>query len=74
VVEASNSTVRGLVINRSSNSGVLISGPGATGNRVVGNYIGTDASGTQDLGNGAYGAFIFNSANNTVGGTTACQK
>jgi CSLREA domain-containing protein len=69
VVEASNSTVRGLVINRSG-EGVRITGSGATGNRVEGNYLGTDPSGTQKLGNGDYGVAIGGAPNNTIGGTT----
>jgi len=74
VIEASNSTVKGLIVNRSSNSGIVIRGSGATGNRVVGNYIGTDASGTQKLGNGISGVRIANAPNNTVGGATAAER
>src|SRR5215212_7218792 len=74
VIEASNSTVKGLIVNRSSNSGILISGSGATGNRVVGNYIGTDASGTQKLGNGGDGVRIANAPNNTIGGTIGASR
>src|SRR5215203_498113 len=73
VIKASNSTVKGLIVNRSSNSGIVISGSGATGNRVVGNYIGTDASGTQKLGNSLCGVCIYG-ANNTVGGATAAER
>jgi CSLREA domain-containing protein len=73
VIEASNSTVRGLVVNRSSNSGIVISRSGATGNRVVGNYLGTDASGTQDLGN-YYGVWVYGAPNNTIGGTNAAER
>jgi titin len=40
-------------------------------NKVVGNYIGTDVSGTLDHGNANYGVEIFNSSNNVVGGMTA---
>jgi CSLREA domain-containing protein len=72
-ITASNSTVKGLVINRwGINAGILISGTGATGNKVVGNYVGTDASGTQKLANWA-GVIIFG-ANNTLGGTTAAER
>ena len=74
VIEAANSTVKGLVVNRWSNSGILINGSGATGNKVAGNFIGTDASGTQDLGNGTRGVDIYNAPNNTVGGTTAAER
>jgi hypothetical protein len=72
-ISASNSTVRGLVINRWSNSGINISGSGSTGNRVTGNYIGTDATGAQDLGNARNGVNI-RGASNTVGGTTAGER
>jgi parallel beta-helix repeat protein len=43
----------------------------ATGNVVQGNYIGTDITGTQALGNGNAGVTISGGANNTVGGTAA---
>jgi hypothetical protein len=38
-------------------------------NVVQGNYIGTDAGGTMDLGNGFAGVLIRNSNDNTIGGT-----
>src|SRR5215217_2548530 len=71
-IGAANSTVKGLVINRWVNRGIEISGSGATGNKVVGNYVGTDASGTQDLGNST-GVYI-EGALNTVGGATAGER
>lgn len=54
----------------------VISGNGSTGvaigngsnNSILGNYIGTDATGTVALGNAAYGVAI-NGASNNVGGT-----
>jgi hypothetical protein len=49
--------------------GVAIVGSGATGNQVLGNYIGTDAAGTAAVAN-FYGLSISTS-NNTVGGTAA---
>ncbi len=61
--------------------GNLISGNGlngvhlddsTTGNVVAGNYIGTDASGSGNLGNGKYGVNVAGgSINNTIGGTTS---
>jgi hypothetical protein len=52
-------------------TGVWIAGRGATGNLVQGNFIGTDRTGTLDLGNRWYGVAIGQGAsNNTVGGTT----
>lgn len=78
---ASNSVIRGLAINRFSGSGVVIAsnsqeGTSALNNRIEGNFIGTDPSGTQDLGNGSRGVVVFNqtSNNNTIGGTTPAAR
>jgi parallel beta-helix repeat protein len=72
-VESANSTIVGLVINRWG-QGIRVNGPDGAGVKVVGNFIGTDASGTQDLGNSSYGMFIDYSPNNTIGGTTAAER
>lgn len=54
----------------SGNSGAGISIQGSD-NTIAGNYIGTDNSGSNDLGNGSYGIYLIdNSANNTIGGST----
>ncbi|MDP9476674.1 MAG: hypothetical protein M3R38_13485 [Actinomycetota bacterium] len=66
-IRASNSVVRGLVINRFGD-GVLVSD--GTGSRIQGNFIGTDPSGISDLGNANRGVLIFTS-NNTVGGASS---
>jgi CSLREA domain-containing protein len=42
---------------------------GATGNQVQNNYIGTDRSGNQPLGNKLAGVEVFAGSNNTIGGT-----
>jgi len=78
-ISASNSTVKGLVINRFGDSGINITdfpSPTAVGNRIEGNFIGTDPSGTQDLGNGDDGITIDvgNSGSNTVGGTSLASR
>jgi hypothetical protein len=41
---------------------------------VVGNYIGTDATGTDALGNVGTGVLLFGGSRNTVGGTTAASR
>jgi hypothetical protein len=66
------SWVKGLVINRFGRVGVVIEGPGQT--TVSGCYIGTNAAGSADLGNGEDGVLILNSSNNLIGGTTADRR
>jgi conserved repeat domain len=76
----SNCTVGGTtaaarnVISGSSGNGVLILGPSA-GNLVQGNYIGTNATGTADLGNAGDGVEMVSGDNTvtncTIGGTAA---
>jgi len=62
------------VISGNAFSGVVILSPDASGNRVEGNYVGTDTSGTQDLGNVLEGVVIGNAPNNVVGGTSASAR
>ncbi len=45
----------------------------ATGNLVQGNLIGTDGSGSVDLGNAVYGVWLDNAPLNTIGGTASGQ-
>jgi len=56
------------VVSWNDGNGVAIYDSGTTGNVVVDNYVGTDASGTADLGNRSYGVCINDGAqDNTVG-------
>jgi parallel beta-helix repeat protein len=59
------SVVLGLAVNRFSGNGLTLTG---NGNTVASNYIGTNPTGTIDLGNGGNGIQIINGANNSVGG------
>ena len=69
-ITAGNSRVRGLVINRFDGSGIPIQTNG--GNVIKGNYIGTDVTGTLDLGNSAFGISVADGASaNTIVGATA---
>ncbi len=78
VIRGSNTTVRGLVINRFGASGIRIAASSGTNHKIEGNFIGTDPSGTQALGNGVFfpgvgneGAVFVSSGNNTtIGGAT----
>jgi len=86
---APNNTIGGTtaaarnIISGNGTWGVLISDAEATGNKVQGNFIGTDVTGTvtdpdgtpnsgDELGNGLNGVVIRTGAsNNTIGGTKA---
>ncbi len=74
-ISSANNVVSGFVINRFGDQGVILTGAGATGNLVAGNYIGVNASGTAASANGSYGIQILGGAsNNTIGGTTAAVR
>src|SRR5262249_6670824 len=69
-ITASNTTVRGFVINRFKAQGIDLTS-GATGDLIQDNYIGTDTLGSTDLGNTGQGIRIDGgAANNTIGGST----
>ena len=68
-INAGNSTVRGLAVNRWG-SGVVLN---TNGNNVIeGNYIGTNVAGTAAAAN--TNGIVANSPNNRIGGTTAAQR
>ena len=58
----------GNLISGNSGNGVVVTGSSSTGNRVIGNFIGTDLSGTVDLGNAGLGIALVDAVNNTVQG------
>jgi hypothetical protein len=59
------------LISGNNNNGVRLQTSSATGNQVQGNYIGTDVTGTKNLGNSLNGVFINLAPSNTIGGTAA---
>jgi hypothetical protein len=67
---AKPSATSGLQIISGNNVGVLINGIAATANQILGNFIGTDITGTIDLGNALQGVEIDNAPGNTIGNTT----
>lgn len=70
---ASNSSIRGLVINRFGTNGILVDGADSV--TIAGNYIGTDVTGLIDLGNGEDGIQLQNNAvNNSIGGLTSIDR
>ena len=58
------------VISGNVGAGVRISDPQSEGNRVVGNFIGTNAAGAM-LGNGSHGILAIGSGANEIGGSEA---
>ncbi|EMI15641.1 Laminin G, subdomain protein 2 domain protein [Rhodopirellula maiorica SM1] len=64
------STIKGLIINRFAYSGIQIS---STGNSIVGNFIGTDSTGSSDLGNSRDGITI-SANNNLIGSASAADR
>jgi CSLREA domain-containing protein len=66
-IDAADTLIKGLVINRFAFDGIRVT-PLATGNTIQGNFLGTNAAGTRDLGNSLRGVRIEGS-NNIVGGT-----
>ncbi len=55
VISAGFSTIRGLVINRFNSDGIFMFD--TNGNVIEGNFIGTDVTGSLDLGNSGNGVF-----------------
>ncbi|MFC2060333.1 NosD domain-containing protein, partial [Chloroflexota bacterium] len=70
-IATSGSRVRGLVINDFTGCGIYVDG---SNNDVQGNYIGTDVTGTMDVGNSSGGVWIWNSQANTIGGNTPAER
>ena len=67
---SANNTLNNDLVSGNTGNGVVITGSGSTGNVVVNCEIGTNAAGTQKLGNGDDGVYA-QSASNTIGGTAA---
>ena len=58
------------VISGSNVAGIYLIDAGATGNRILGNYIGTDWTGTRRLGNAENGIVISGGSSNRIGDTS----
>lgn len=60
------------IISGNQGVGIGLTGPGATGNVIQGNFVGTDVTGVVALANSGYGIQVALSAqNNVIGGTGA---
>jgi titin len=65
-------TIEGNVISGNAGNGLILSGPGASRNQIIGNLIGTDPSGQTSMINLGYGMIVSDGASdNTIGGTAA---
>jgi hypothetical protein len=63
------------VINNSGDEGINITGASATGNVIIGNYIGLESDGSGGSGNGDVGIAILPGATaNTIGGLSAAER
>ena len=60
------------VISANGWRGIVVNG--ANANRILGNYVGVDASGLADLGNGISGVEVFNSTQTLVGGLATAGR
>ena len=70
---ADNSVIKGLVINRFG-EGINIHGD-SVANRIEGNFIGTDPTGTLDRGNSDDGVnVVVGASENVIGGTTPAAR
>ena len=69
---AGNSTVSGLAIFSCKRDGIRIQGGGT--NIIAGNYLGTDATGTNKLGNTEGGVYVYRSSGNLIGGTNTAAR
>jgi hypothetical protein len=58
------------VVSGNGGDGVEIVGGGARGNSVERNFVGTDASGTRDLGNSLAGVRVEGAPDNAIGGAS----
>jgi uncharacterized repeat protein (TIGR01451 family)/CSLREA domain-containing protein len=70
-ITGGNSTIRGLVINRFGEHGIVLQ---SGGNVVEGNFIGTDSAGTSAAGNDMTGVLVGAGTNNRIGGASAASR
>ena len=72
-IAQSNNTIKGLAINRGTGYGIFITS--GDDNTIIGNYFGTDATGTTDQGMVYQSIVIGNGAErNTIGGPSQADR
>src|SRR4051812_40623831 len=65
IENAQLNTIAGNIISANSGEGLRIDGFRSTGNIIQGNYVGTDRTGTIDVGNGSSGIYIRRAGQNS---------
>ncbi len=65
-ITGGGSTVEAVAINSFTGIGISIASNGS--NTIASSYIGTDITGTEDLGNTSYGILVNGTASNVIGG------
>jgi hypothetical protein len=69
------SSYEGNVIAGNSSTGIVVTGTGSTGNRIIGNIIGLAAGGDQALPNGFHGILVDQGASGTmIGGADPAAR
>ncbi len=66
------STIRGLIVNRFTGTGIEISSSGS--HTIQGNWIGLNNAGTAASANAVNGIYAWSSSGNLIGGTTAAER
>jgi CSLREA domain-containing protein len=70
----SNALVRGLAVNAFQGDGIRIEAGSGSGNVIAGNFIGTDPTGTYDIGNGLSGVGVASGNETRIGGTLPADR
>jgi hypothetical protein len=71
IVGGTSSQARNVISGNNANGAIYLYGVGTSNNVILGNYIGTDVTGTNKLPNSTVGIYITNAPANLVGGTSA---
>ena len=61
-----NSSAQGNLVSANGGDGIRVIGPGADGNAIAANSVGTDPAGVVDLGNGLFGVSIEGASHTLV--------
>lgn len=73
LIHSADNVIKGLVIS-GFDRGIFVTSNSARRNKVIGNYIGTDASGSDTLGNSVGVAISAGAKNNRIGGAGTADR